>query len=154
MEYETIYLLYGKWDGDLYAYSLLKDKVNEFLRERNPKRFHLVKKKINGTVLSAFMSENYTLQITDIPLFDGEKYISVMGTIHEDNIVSDASDRINVEMDAIKKALLKYPFKKKYLKLINDLTQVVSKRERDGEKEFLLEIDTFSLFCSLFKNTF
>ena len=54
----------------------------------------------------------------------------------------------------IRDALLQYQFKKKYLKVINHLTQIVSKRERDGEKELIVEIDTFSLFCSLFKNTF
>lgn len=154
MEYETIYLLYGKWNNELYAYSILKDKVKAFLRERNPKRFHLVKRKINGTVLSAFMSQNYLLQITDIPLFDGEKYITVMATMQEENMIEDASDQLYVEMEVIRDALLQYPFKKKYLKVINHLTQIVSKRERDGEKELIVEIDTFSLFCSLFKNTF
>ena len=59
-------------------------------------------------------------------------------------------DYINNEIEAIVKELKQYPLKDKYLKVINDLTKSLTKKDSDR----FLNIDTFRLFYHLFKNTF
>lgn len=153
-KYETIYLIYKKWDNELYAYTTIKDRAERFLEERNRKNFYFDKQKIHETVLSAFMASHPLLLLVEIPLYEGTKYIEIMGTPEEENALNDASDQLYMEIEAIGNVLQKYPFKEKYLKLISKLTNVVSKRLLDGKEEEILEINTFSLFCNLFSKTF
>lgn len=147
----TIYILYKKEDQMIYAFSLDKKFINEFLQQRNRKCFHLEKKKMQNSIIGAFLSKYREYQLIDIPLFHNEEVISIIGTIHEDNILSDSSERIWMEMEAIEKALSQYPFKKKYLNLIKEITNIVNNQDKE---EPIIEIDTFSLFCYLFKDTF
>lgn len=153
-EIETIkfYLIYYKKDkNSLYAWTLEKDKVNRFLEERCKDCFIVIKKKLNTTLSAVFMNENCNLKLCEIPLYDGEKYITLMGTNTEENQMQDAADNLFFSMNAIRVFLNKYPFKEKYDKVIKTLTKITIK---DSTGEEYMQINLFDLFIHVHQNTF
>ena len=152
----TVYLLYLKSENRLYAFTLEKGILKQFLKERNKKIFHVEKRKMDQTSLSLFMNKYHNRKIIDVPLFDGEQYISILGTAEEDNKVCDSSDYLFNEFIYCSHLSKNFPFRKKYLNLIMDLTNVVTLKETDsmGEVDEILQFDTFCLFMHLFRNTF
>lgn len=155
-EIKTVYLIYLKSKNCLYAFTLEKKDLNSFLKERNKKVFHVEKRKMDQTALSLFMNKYYTLHLIDIPLFDGYEYITILGTAKEDNAVSDAADYLYNQFIYCENISKHFPFRKKYLKLIEDLTNVVTKIQVSNSEMIdpYLEIDTFRIFYHLFRDTF
>lgn len=152
MDEITIYIYILKEDvkSGVYGYTVLKEYAKLFESQRNMKLFIRKREKIDKYQLMMFMNNKKVKQICKDYLFDGKQDIEIMATIEESEKLSESCYYINNEIEAIVKELKQYPLKDKYLKVINELTKSLTKKDSDR----FLNIDTFRLFYHLFKNTF
>jgi hypothetical protein len=155
MELETIkfILIYYKKDqNNLYAWTLEKEKMKSFLSQRCKDCFIIKKKKLDSTLSAVFMNRNYNKKLVDIPLYNGEKYVTIIGTYDEENQMQDAADNIFSQMTAIKQFLHMFPLKNKYMEVIDKLC-TISKKDEESDTEYM-QINLFDLFLFLHRGTF
>lgn len=140
----------------LYAYTANKEYAKLFVEQRNMKLFKRVSKKIEKYEWMLFQSENHNMQLIPLPLYDGCNDIEIIGTAEEDDILSDASESIDSNLEYYRRMYVNQSiFNDKYLKVIDDVTNVVMTNETEsGDINLTLMVDTFSLFYYLFKKTF
>lgn len=145
------YVLYKKDDKSLYAYSENLDYVERFLQERNANRFKLKEIKIESDEESRifrFTNKNYKLH--EFPYQNSSKekdYVCIMATTGEDYMVDCELENIQEKCNKYLLLLQKVGFKKKYRKSIENFLYLVNPYHE-------IELDVFSLFVDLFKDTF
>ena len=132
------YVLYKKDDKSLYAYSENLNYIERFLQERNANRFKLKEIKIESDEESRiFRYTNRDYKLNEFPYQNSSKekdYVCIMATNKE-------------KCNKYLLFLEKVGFKKKYKKSIENFLYIVNKHNE-------IELDVFSLFVDLFKDTF
>ena len=145
------YVLYKKDDKSLYAYSENLNYVERFLQERNANRFKLKEIKIESEEESRiFRYTNRDYKLNEFPYQNSLKekdYVCIMATIKEDYIVDCELEHIQEKCNKYLLLLEKVGFKKKYKKSIENFLYIVNNHNE-------IELDVFSLFVDLFKDTF
>ena len=144
-----IYILKSEaTDTEIYAYTIAKDIAKLFESQRNMDLFYKITKRMDKYNLMYFMNNNKSKQICKDFLYDGKETYEIASTIYESDVLSESCDQIHSTLLFIRDEFNNdYRLKKKYLKLINELTD--SLIDDDG-----LNLDTFKIFYSLFSHTF
>lgn len=95
-------------------------------------------------------------QLCSLPLYDGKNYYEIIGTMEEDDKMTDYHEKLDDRLEYFKNRFpIDVSFNEKILNLIDKSTNVIRVIERDdGTKDFELQLDTFALFYHLFNNTF
>jgi hypothetical protein len=146
-----IYLFYLKEDPrELYAFTLDKEYRDRFMNERNMDLFYMKKERIEKNICMVFMSKNKSKQIIKDVLNDGEKDYVIMCTMEESVKLSESCEYIENTCIAVRDLIHNYSLKKKYLKSIIALTDVIKNQNSNPT----LQINSFKLFYELFKHTF
>lgn len=146
-----IYLFYLKENPkELYAFTLDKEYKDRFMDERNMNLFYMKKEHIEKNICMVFTNKNKSKQIIKDVLNDGKKDYVVMCTLEESVKLSESCEYIENTCRAIKELIHNYSLKKKYLKSILALTDVIKNQNTNPT----LKINSFKLFYELFKNTF
>ena len=136
---------------EIYGYTVDKETAKLFETQRNMNLFYKITKQLDKYELMAFMNKNKNAQIIKDYLYDGKGNIEVATTIHESNCLDESCEQIHSTMLFIKDEIENFPFKKKYLNLIKELTDSLIK---DDDNIYSLNINTFKMFYYLFKKTF
>lgn len=145
------YVLYKKDEKSIYAYSENKDYVERFLQERNANRFKLKEIKIESeeeSKIFRFTNKDYVLN--EFPYQNSSKekdYVCIMATSKEDYKVDCELEHIQEKCNKYLLLLQNINFKKKYKKSIENFLYLVNPYHE-------IELDVFSLFVDLFKDTF
>ena len=146
-----VYLFYLKEDPrELYAFTLDKEYKNRFMSERNMNLFYMKKEHMEKNICMVFMNKNKSKQIVRDVLNDGKTDYEILCTVEESTKLSESCEYIEFTCGAIKELIHNYSLKKKYLKSILALTDVIKNQNTNPT----LQINTFKLFYELFKNTF
>ena len=146
-----VYAFRLKASKELYAFTATKDFADMFREQRNMSLFkeYILDLDKHEFMICASKLSNHKL-CKDY-LDDGDNIIEVVATINETTQLSESCEYIQDTVNFIMKDFNRFPFKKKYLKPIIKITQSITKRIDDTPT---LNVNTFSLFYYLFRNTF
>jgi hypothetical protein len=86
-----------------------------------------------------------------ILLYDGKHDFEIIGTIEEDSKLDSVCTKIHDKLDYYHH-YFSSKLNNEYLNVINDATKLI--KESDKACNSYLEINTFDLFCYLFRFTF
>ena len=112
--------------------------------------FLLEKVELDKHVGMVFMNKNKDKMIHKDILNDGEQDYEIYATVFESTSLSESCEYINSTCQSIRDIIHQYSVKKKYLKSILFLTDVI----KIENKVPTLKINTFKLFYEIFKETF
>ena len=149
----TVYMFYRR--GSLYAYTMTKEFRDRFIQERNKEKFVEVKKKVSESSLPLLFTTYPHQKLNEIPLnYDQDKYITMIGTGQEEEILSSTADDLEREMNDVEEYFThlfstKGSPKKKYENAIFQLTNT----SRHEEGVLRSNINMFHLFFHLFLET-
>jgi hypothetical protein len=128
-----------------------------FEEERNINVFKCKTSKLKEDKLSELMDKYHEHMLIEIPLHDGKRYYTIMGTYKEEQELDIFVEKIYNTIEDVKQALSKVPFKKKYREVIDALSTVSEEVEVNHEthvNQQLLSINLFFIFYRLFGQTF
>ena len=146
-----IYLLYLISNGMLYAVTDNKTYLNEFLRQRNPKCFKRISKKMDNSECLKILTDNRLLVLDSIPLESSDGDCNIIGTTQEDNMLSSVCEKMAESCEYFKLHFTKnVPFNIEYKELIDNLTTI----SKNINNHPIIQIDSVKLFYYLFKETF
>ena len=146
-----IYLIYLKKDKSLYAYTSVKEYLDRFLIQRNPKCFIVKKVKMSEPEQKSFMYTHRLLQLNIFPYqteYSETGYVDLASTSKEDDNITAKIEEIESYILSIKRLLNTYHFKSKYRKSIERLISI------DDPDENLYTIDMLELFIDIHRDTF
>ena len=144
------YLFYLKHDRQLYAFTTVKAYAETFLEQRNPDCFKVKTVKLSGENEKIFMFRNKFKMLYSYPYQTGigpGNYVELIATAEEDNNIDNKISEIENDISNIDEILRKYPIKEKYMKSLQNLTDIY-----DTAGNILL--DVFSLFVDINRDTF
>lgn len=135
---------------ELYAFTMDKSIKENFEFQRNMDLFLVEKVELDKYLGMVFMNKNKDKMIHKDILNDGEQDYEIYATVFESTSLSESCEYINSTCQSIRDIIHQYSVKKKYLKSILFLTDVI----KIENKVPTLKINTFKLFYEIFKETF
>lgn len=146
-----IYLLFLLPKNKLYAITDNKKFLKQFLSERNSNIFNIVTKSYNEESMLELLEEYKLLKLHNIPLEDSNGDYEIIGTLQEDNLLSDVCERFDETCRHLKLHFTKnVPFKNEYKYILDSLTTI----NKNINNHPIIQIDSVKLFYYLFKETF
>ena len=156
-----IYLFYLKSEKNtLYAYTKNKEYALYFSAQRNMKLFTFNKVDMDTEEYEDFKNKFWDQNMIKIFLEDDTRSYEIIATNNEEVVLNDACERLSDDLYFYRSYFLNCKsLNKKVIKLIDKLTDISLKNykiydEGTGKYDLELQINTFSLFYYLFKNTF
>lgn len=140
-----------KSDNSVYAFTATEEFADMFRSQRNMALFKENTLTLDKYEFMIFANKMSKQKLCKDYLDDGEHDIEIMATVHETAQLSESCEYIQRTIECIQKDFSRSSIKKKYLKPIMKITQSITKRIDDHPT---LNINTFSLFYYLFRNTF
>lgn len=147
-----VYVFSLKSENEIYAYTAAKEYAELFRSQRNMKLFNEKVISLDKFEFMIFSNKMSVYQLCKDYLDDGEHDIEIVASVRETYQLSESCDYIRHNVSAIEKSIKDFPFKKKYLKPIIKLTQNITIKGKDEHPT--LNVNTFTLFYYLFRNTF
>lgn len=135
----------------MYAFTINEEYANIFRNQRNMSLFNENSITMNKYEFMVFSSRMSRFQLCKDYLDDGENDIEIIASIKETSELSETCEYFRRTYETITKNIDSYNIKKKYLKPIIKLTQSIIK---SIDNHPTLNINTFTLFYYLFRNTF
>ena len=148
MKVHLFYLMVDK-KGYLYAHTATKKFAEQFMRERDMKRFKYKKVNMEEVEYQAFHKKYITEKLVEDVVNDNKETLKIVATIAESEQLSESCDYIVQTIEYIKQRLIDYHLKDDYFDSILSLCD--SLIEEDGEEIY---VDTIKVFTYLFRNTF
>lgn len=146
-----VYVFCLKADSDVYAFTATKEFAELFRSQRNMDLFKESVLTLDKHEFMIFANKLSNNKLCKDYLDDGKNIIEIAATVREATQLSDSCEYIQDTVEFLKKDLSRTPFKKKYLKPIIKITESITKRIDNNPT---LNVNTFSLFYYLFRNTF
>lgn len=140
-----VYLFYHK--KELYAFTVTKKRRKQFLQERGTDKLKEKIVKMNDKEYNEFSYEFKTKMLVDIPLSNGNKHISLIGTYEEEDKLQYKHDTLLDSSEDCIRAIDRIPFRPD---IKNLLMEMVNARNMVYESN----LNTFDLFVDLFQDTF
>ena len=142
-----VYMIYLKYNMELYAVTDEPKYYHEFITQRNSKLFKVKKVRMDEDEYKKFVHKNYKLKLCESLLYDGKRDASIVDTVYEEDSLNYITNTIENRINRIRGNLVGI-LNEKYLKVITDVTTLII-----PEDEFI-QINTFELFYYLFRYTF
>lgn len=159
-EYAEVRVYCYFYENELYAWTTDKKIKKQFERERGVGKFQYKKIILCDDYYRIFINKNHQTMMIEIPLYDGESWLSIMSTSYESTVLDESQSLIYDEMNAILNWYLQEEHSKYYKSRVIDtitnatlITRLSELNDRDQADE-IIEINTFALFYYLFNNTF
>ena len=156
-----IYLYYLKSEKNkLYAFTDNKEYSKLFSSTRNMKLFNYKTIDVDEDELFILKDKYWENELEEYFLDDDENSYHIICTNNEEIILNDSCEQLGDNMVFFKSYFDSFKFlDKKVVKLIDNLTDISAKNskiygEGTGKYDLEMQINTFSLFYYLFKNTF
>lgn len=156
-----IYLFYIKSENNtLYAFTDNKEYAISFSEQRNMKLFKFKTMSVDRNYFVSFKNKFWDNYMIPIELEDDDRSYIITGTNNEEIILNDSVEKLGDDMVYLRSYFSSFEgLNKKVLKLIDSLTDISIKNYKiygEGSNKYDLEmqINTFSLFYYLFRNTF
>ena len=138
------FMYFWKGTNELYAWTSDKDIAENFEMSRCMKKFKKKKVELDDIEAKSFMYTNRVNMLHYDVVYDGENNITIAATGIESVVLDDSCSHLVSIILHLKNDISKYPLKKKYLNLINKITDNLTK-----DKKGMLTINTFKLFIHL-----
>lgn len=146
-----VYVFSLKNEKDIYAFTATKEYADIFRSQRNMKLFNERILSLDKYEFMIFSNKMSNYQLCKDYLEDDENDIEIIASVKETSELSEACENIRQISYLIENDFKIFPFKKKFLKPIIKITQNITKRK---DNHPTLNVNTFSLFYYLFRNTF
>lgn len=147
-----VYLIY--LNNQLYAYTNDKKNYKKFKETRKKGIFNVNKVNMDEDRYEQFSFRNCENEIIEILLNDKSDDYIILGTVLEQSELENEIDVIHEEMREILSFFQSCNMKKKYMNIINELTNIVDLIPReDYIYDAMSNINTLHLFYTLNKET-
>ena len=140
-----VYLFYYK--KELYAFTVTKRRREAFLQERGKDKITEKIVKMTDSEYSTFSYEMHNKLLVEIPLSDGNRHTSLIGTYEEEEKMSYRHDSMMELSEDCIRAIQHIPFTQEVREL---LLEMVNCRNMLYDSN----INTFDLFVDMFHDTF
>lgn len=140
-----VYMFYHK--KELYAFTITKTRREKFLQERGTANIKEKVVKMSKKEYNEFSYEMRNKLLVEIPLTDGDRNTSLIGTYEEEDALSYKHDSMMETSEDCIRAIQNLPFTKEVSDLLKEM---VNCRNMVYESN----INTFDLFIDLFQETF
>lgn len=146
-----LYLIYLRSKNRLYAITDIRDYLERFCSERNPRCFSVCINKFSKEDGLAFMTKYSSLKLQEIPLESEDGDCSIIGTIHEEYMFNVVCENMAESCDQLKLYFTKnVPFNNEYKELLDSLTTIT----KDENFHPIIQMNTVKLFYYIFRDTF
>lgn len=148
---QKVFMFYKRSETSPYAYTINQEYAKLFQMQRNMDVMFMKKIEMNKYEFMIFANKNPSMQLIEDWLYDGENDIKIISSIDESSKLSEMAYYVLSKAESLQDSLSKFPFRKRYLKSIFQITQEIIGTSKDNPT---LRVDTFTLFYYLFRDTF